>query len=74
MKDPITVGVDQFDQAHAEARERLKHNRIGFVLATMNDDLEVELIVCMPDAGDGTLFRMAMVEISRALMIGALRS
>ncbi len=74
MDDPITVGVDHFDQAHAEAIERLRGNQVGFVLALMNEDLECELIVCMPDAGDGTLFRMSMVEISRALMIGALRS
>ena len=74
MKDPITVDVDHFDQVHAEARDRLKHNRVGFVLATMNEDLECELIVCVPDAGDGQLFRLTMVELARALMIGAMRS
>ena len=74
MDNPVMVGVDSFDQAHAEALERLKNNRVGFVLGTVNDDLVVELIVCVPDYGDGSLFRMTMVEISRELMIGALRS
>jgi hypothetical protein len=72
-EQPITVGIDHFDQALAQALVDLRRCH-GFVIATMDDEGDVSLAVCMPDLGDGALFRVTCVELARRLMIAAMTS